>query len=179
MTTIVSMLRGINVGGNKRLKMSVLAEMYTKLGFSDVKTYIQSGNVVCDVAASGLVSAGGRVEKELKTRFRLSVVVINRTASELRKVIDRNPFVRNDPSRLHVTFLQRKPGQILTTRINDVKAKEEKFSVIEREVFLFLPNGMGRTKLQNGFFEKELGVSATTRNWNTVTTLSEMANRIS
>jgi uncharacterized protein (DUF1697 family) len=175
MPSFVTLLRGVNVGGSKKLKMSELRELYSSLGLEDVRTYIQSGNVVFSTSqrnTSGLVK---RVEKELKEHLGSEVVVFIRTPDELGKIVVRNPFVERDRIWLHVTLLHETPKDVPMEKLNAVRSNGEEFSVSGREIFLFLPNGMGRTKLSNSFFEKMLRVPATTRNWNTVTTLLEMS----
>jgi uncharacterized protein (DUF1697 family) len=175
MTTFVSMLRGVNVAGHRRLKMSELAEIITSLGYDSVRTYVQSGNVVFSTNIADACSLAKRVEKELKGRLGLDVAVIIRTARELATIVARNPFAGKEQSRLHVTFLYTKPAHVQTEKMEAVQGEDEEFAVSSREVFLFLPNGYGRTKLSNNFFEKALNVPATTRNWKTVTTLLDMA----
>ncbi len=177
MTTFVSMLRGVNVAGHKKLKMSELTEYYTSIGLHDVQTYIQSGNVVFSTNIADASMIAKRVEKELRSRLGWDVAVFIRSSSELTRIIDRNPLAGKDQSRLHVTFLYAKPPRISTDKIVAALNAGEEFSISDREVFLFLPNGSGRTKLSNNFLEKVLGVPATTRNWNTVTTLSKMASK--
>jgi uncharacterized protein (DUF1697 family) len=169
------MLRGVNVAGQKKLKMRELAESYTALGFEDVRTYIQSGNVVFSTSIADASSIVKLVEKELKGRFGHEVTVFVRTPNELAKIVARNPFAGKDQSKLHVTFLYMKPLGVPTDKIDAARSVGEEFSISEREVFLFCPNGYGRSKLSNNFFEKALTVAATTRNWNTVTTLLSMA----
>ena len=175
MPSFVTMLRGVNVGGSKKLKMSELSELYSSLGLEGVRTYIQSGNVVFSTSqrnTSGLVK---RIEKELKDHLGSEVTVFIRTPDELGKIVAKNPFVERDRRWLHVTFLYETPKDHPMEKLNAARSKGEEFSISDKEVFLFLPNGMGRTKLSNSFFEKMLLVPATTRNWNTVTTLFEMA----
>jgi uncharacterized protein (DUF1697 family) len=115
-----------------------------------------------------------RIEHELKDHLGSKVTVFIRTPNELGKIVAKNPFFERDRTRLHVTFLYDTPEEALP-KLNAARSNGEEFSILGREVFLFLPNGMGRTKLLNSFFEKMLRVPATTRNWNTVTTPLEMA----
>jgi uncharacterized protein (DUF1697 family) len=177
MATLVSLLRGVNVGGHKKLKMSQLAELYGSLGFTDVRTYVQSGNVVFSHDGGAAERVAKQIEKELKSRLNLDVTIFLRTPDELGDLAERNPFKKYEPNRVHITFLSTKPNEIPTNRIDAARARGELFSVQNREVFLFLPNGQGKTKLSNSFFEKVLNVRATTRNWNTVTALLKMANQ--
>lgn len=177
MAIFVSLLRGVNVGGHGRLKMSDLARLYASLGFTNVRTYVQSGNVVFSTESREAEKIARQIEKELKSRLDLDAVVFVRTPDDLGAIVDRNPFKKYEPNRVHVTFLSTRPNEIPTNKIDAVKARGELFSLHNREVYLFLPNGQGKTKLSNSFFEKVLGVRATTRNWNTVTALLNMAKQ--
>ena len=177
MVTHVSMLRGVNVAGHKRLKMSGLAELYTSLGFAKVRTYIQSGNVMFSHARKDESDLADTIHGAMKTKLGLDVIVFLRTPEELDRVVKKNPFIGNDQSRMHVTFLYTKPIRVPRDEIDAVAAEGEKFSILDREVCLFLPNGQGKTKLSNGFFEKIFEVPATTRNWNTVLALLELSKK--
>ena len=157
------------------MRVSELAELHESLGFTEVRTYVQSGNVVFSRATGDPASLAKRIESRLKARMNLDVTVLIRTPGELGKLVDRNPFANREQSRLYVTFLSKKPNHIPTDKIDSARAQGEEYHIFEREVSLFLPYGSGRTKLSNGFFEKTLDVRATTRNWNTVTTLLRMA----
>ena len=157
------------------MRMSELAELYESLGFTEVRTYVQSGNVVFSYATGDPASLARRIEIRLKARMNLDVTVLVRTPGELGRLVDRNPFTNKEQSRLYVTFLSKKPDHIPTEKIDAARGQGEEFHIFEREVSLFLPYGSGRTKLSNSFFEKTLDVRATTRNWNTVTTLLKMA----
>ena len=178
MNTLVSMLRGVNVGGHRRMPMSELAELFASLGFADVRTYVQSGNVVFKHPQADITHIARQIERGLKSRLDLDVTVFIRTPEELERLVAHVPFAKTDPSKLHVTFLQSKPATIPTNEINAVAGEGERFSISDTEVYLFLPNGYGRSKLSNSFFERVLKVPATTRNWRTVTTLLDMAKKI-
>jgi uncharacterized protein (DUF1697 family) len=173
------MLRGVNVAAKRMLKMSELAELYVSLGFDGVRTYLQSGNVIFSHNKGPSLGLEEKIERGLKERFGFDVKVFIRTPVELGKVILGNPFVKKERTRLYVTFLHSKPPHVPLDRINAGRMGGEEFSVSGREVFLFLPNGSGKTNLSNAFFEKVLDVPATTRNWNTVTALFEMAGQSS
>ncbi|HVC70650.1 MAG TPA: DUF1697 domain-containing protein [Acidimicrobiales bacterium] len=177
-TTYVAMLRGINVSGRNRLPMESLRSLVTAAGGEEVRTYIQSGNAVFRSRAkvSGIVAF---LEDALVDLLGTKVPVLVRSKSELGAVITTNPFVRRgvEATTLHVTFLAEVPSPA------DVKAAQAKavdadeFLVVGRDVFLRCPDGYGKTKLTNTFFEKKLGSDTTTRNWKTVNTLAEMARR--
>jgi uncharacterized protein (DUF1697 family) len=175
MATLVSMLRGVNVGGHGRLKMSELGELYESLGFTDVRTYVQSGNVIFSYAGRDTEVVARKIEKGLRARLTLDVAVFVRTPSELSNLVERSPFKNKEPNRVHVTFLSTKPDKVPTDKIEAIRAEGEAFFIHDREVYLFTPNGYGRSKLSNSFFEKTLNVRATTRNWNTVMALLNLA----
>ena len=175
-TTYVALLRGVNVGGRSKVAMAELRNVFLDVGCTDVRTYIQSGNVVfrCKRSAG---SVAGEVAARLAASHELDVAVIVRSSRELDEVVDRNPFGgrARDESKLHVTFLAGNPPKqsVAATRARSFSPDE--FWVLDREVYVYCPNGYGRTKINNTFFERSLGVAATTRNWNTVTTLARMA----
>jgi uncharacterized protein (DUF1697 family) len=176
MTTYVAMLRGINVSGRNTLAMEDLRALVTAAGGRDVRTYIQSGNAVFDSrrSSSAIVTA---LRRGLEGVLGSGVLVLVRTKEELDAVIDTNPFVHRgeDPKVLHVTFMGEAPGADAVAGAL-TRSDADEFRVIGREVYLFCPNGYGKTKLTNTFFEKRLGSEATTRNWTTVTKLAEMAS---
>jgi uncharacterized protein (DUF1697 family) len=173
MATFVSMLRGVNVAGHKMLKMAELAEAYSSLGFADVRTYLQSGNVIFSASISDESSLVRKIQEGLKTELGLDVTVFIRNPKELGKVVAKNPFQQQ--KMIYISFLKAKPDNIPSEKLNSVRGPGEEFRIIDREVFLYLPNGSGRTKLSNNYLEKALGLPATTRNWNTVTALAEMS----
>jgi uncharacterized protein (DUF1697 family) len=171
------MLRGVNVSGRNRLPMGDFAEALTSLGFDDVVTYLQSGNAV--VAARGRpATVASATADMLAERFGLSVPVIVRAAKELHSVLAANPYLdaEPDPTKLHVTFLAERPGAGAAIE-RPAGAGRDTFEVVGRDVYLHCPGGYGRSKLTNDFFERRLGVSATTRNWRSVAALAELAAR--
>ena len=177
METHILLFRGINVGGRNRLPMADLRAMVVALGFSDVVTYLQSGNLVCrgeGPTAEVAASIAGTLERELD----LSVPVVGRTATEWAGIVAGNPLVGLDdnPKLLHVTFLDGVPD---AHRVGDLMVEAEAFAperleVVGADVFLHCPGGYGVTPLGNGFLEKRLGRVATTRNWRTVGALAEL-----
>jgi uncharacterized protein (DUF1697 family) len=178
MGTYVALLRGVNVGQNT-LKMERLRQLCSELGFKNVTTYVQSGNVLFD--AEGPPSSWySAIEKRLAGETRLPVAVLVRTPGELKSIIARNPFLQEqgiDRSKLHVTFLARAAGKDALTKLSAVNAGADQFHLSGKEVYLYCPNGYGRTKLSNNALERVLSVKATTRNWNTVNRLYEIACR--
>jgi uncharacterized protein (DUF1697 family) len=176
MATFIVMLRGVNVGGNI-LKMDRLREVCEELGFKNVETYVQSGNIVFDSdrSAASLVTL---IEKHLAGECRLAPSVIVRTPAEFRKIIAGNPFLKVkdiDPTRLYVTFLAAGASKDASGKLSGIKAGGDRFHLAGKEIYLHCPVSYGETKLSNNAIQKTLGVTATTRNWKTVNTLLEMA----
>jgi uncharacterized protein (DUF1697 family) len=176
MARFIAMLRGVNVGGNI-LKMDRLRELCDELGFKNTRTYVQSGNLVfeSDHSQSALCSL---IEKRLAGETRLPVSVILRTPAELVKIVSGNPFLKekeSDLSKLHVTFLAKSAGKDAVDKLAAINAGADRFRVVGKEIYLHCPNGYGETKVSNNALQKALGINATTRNWNTVNKLNEMA----
>jgi len=170
------MLRGINVGGHAKVPMGDLRATFVDLGYGDARTYIQSGNVL--FSASGSAAAlGSAVETALEARFGLGIKVLLRTRTQLAAVVVANPLATGgrDPAKLHVTFLASTPPSSRLSDLDGMRSGPDELEVAGREVYLHCPEGYGRTKLTNAFFERALGVPATTRTWKTVTTLAQLA----
>ena len=178
MNTFISMLRGINVSGQKQMRMAELKSMYESLGLVNVQTYVQSGNVTFESKKQDATKLTELIEAHIQHTFGYTVPVFIRDADYFRRIIESNPFSskRNeDPARLHVTFLYSRPSGSKLRDLTTPAGETDEYSIGEAEIFLFCPNGYGRTKLSNNFFERKLGVPATTRNWKTVNALYEMA----
>jgi uncharacterized protein (DUF1697 family) len=175
MASYVALLRGINVGGKAKVPMAALRELFAALGHEDVVTYIQSGNVVFTSSVRP-VQAAADISAGIKKTFGLQVPVIVRSRAELAKVVKGNPYLKRgaDASVLHVTFLADKPTAAAVKQLDPDRCPPDEFIVKGREIFLLLPNGMGRTKLTIDYFEKRLGISGTARNWNTVSKLLDL-----
>jgi len=176
-STYVALLRGINVGGHKIIKMDQLRESFEELGFEGVSTYVQSGNVVFKEPKKASDNLPRTIEDMLLRRFSMSVSVIVRTAEEVGEVLRNNPFLKErgiDVSRLHVTFLSLTPPKTAIKGLDGIAAGPDRFHCRGQEIYLHCPNGFGGTKLSINVFERMLAVGATTRNWNTVNKLYEM-----
>ena len=172
------MLRSVNVGGRNRLAMIDLRELVSSLGFGDVSTYVQSGNVIFSGTGSGPAVArtiGSRMAVDLG----LDVAVLVRTAPQLRAVLSGNPFsdTEIDPRTIHVTFLadRPEPGKVGALEALAGQSGDDRFEISDRHVYLHCPGGYGNTKLNNTYLERRLDVTATTRNWRTVTMLAGLA----
>jgi uncharacterized protein (DUF1697 family) len=181
MTVLVSMLRGVNVGGHNKLSMGELRALYESLGLQDPQTYVQSGNVVFRTKERNCTALAKRIEDAIERGFGFRVDVIVRTPSEIKDVIARNPFGKRpalDPGKLLVTFLANHPSAEAREQVLKLKTAPEELHIDGREVYIYFPNGMGRSKLSWPAIGKKLGTTGTGRNWNSVTKLLEIAERL-
>jgi uncharacterized protein (DUF1697 family) len=180
METYISLLRGINVSGQKKIQMSALNALYEELEFKEVSTYIQSGNVIFRASKNlSRQDLPKRIEEKIRKKYGFEVPVIVRTLGEMKKVLSRNPFLdkkRTETERLYVTFLIEKPNQVDCKSIEKFDCSPDKFTIVDREVYLYCPHGYGKSKISNNFFENKLKITATTRNWKTVNALVELAS---
>ena len=167
-----ALLRGINVGGKNRVPMKELAAIFESAGAVDVRTYIQSGNVVFAAPAAVVKTLPAAVQKAVKLRFGCEAPVLLRSHDELRKVAAGNPFAGEDAERLMVMFLSGVAKNVAA--LDTSRSPPDRFVVRGREIYLHCPNGFGRSKLTNDYFERALGVGASGRNWRTLLTLVEM-----
>lgn len=169
-----AMLRGINVSGHRKVSMKDLVAMCEDLGFTDVQSYLQSGNLVLDAGRSDPGTVATRLKKAIEESFGYADVdVLLRDAGRLTAIIEANPFLAEgaDPKTLHVTMLATAAKSTLK---DDGSYSPDAFRVTGQDIYLSCPNGYGRTKLNNQFFERRLSVRATTRNWRTITSLGEL-----
>ena len=181
MQNYISILRSINVSGQKKILMSDLKALYESLLFEDVITYIQSGNVIFKGEGKSSDEAiAKKIEKAIDKKYGFRVPVIIRRKKELQGIISNNPFLKDkdiDIKRLHVTFLSGTPDTANIESIENIDFSPDRFIIKGKEIYLHIPVSYGETKLSNNFFEKKLKVSATTRNWNTVNKLVEIASQ--
>ena len=181
MTVMISLLRGVNVGGHRKVKMEDLRALYESLGFEDVQTYINSGNVLFRTAQRDLVRLRKRIEDAIEGACGFRSHVILRTPSDLRGVIARNPFAARtgmDPSRLAIHFLAADPSAEARDQVLAIDAAPEELRIGGRELYIYFPNGMARPKLSMPVVEKTLRTTGTSRNWNTVRKLLEIAEKL-
>ena len=172
MTAYAALLRGINVGGNKKIPMSALKALFEELGFAEVATYIQSGNVVFRAPKAD----ASVIEKRIAEVLGHEVTVILRTAAELSAAVEGNPFVslKANLKQLYVVYLDRKPASGAVDGLDPDRSPGDRFSLAGRELYLDLGNGAGRTKLTLDYLERKLGVKGTARNWNTAQKLVDL-----
>jgi len=174
----IVLLRGINVSGQKTIKMEDLRASFGALGFSMVRTCVQSGNVVFEAPKTSTTSLSMKIGEKILSDYGFSVPLVLRTSDEMKKIVGDNPFVKEegiDRSKLHVTFLSAFPNKAALGKLDALNAHPDQFHINGREVYLHCPNGYGRTKLSNAIFERLLSVEATTRNWKTVNSLVELS----
>lgn len=180
MQKLIALLRGINMTGHNKIKMTDLSSLFTGLGFTEVQTYIQSGNVV-------FVNRGKMqnhdiallIEEAIHEKFGYDVPAMVRTGAEVSSVISSNPFCNEenfDPEKLAVIFLHERPTAEQVEKVRDADYPPDKFRIIGREIFIYCPNGFGRTRLYTNFFENRMKVKGTARNWKTINALLLLLN---
>jgi uncharacterized protein (DUF1697 family) len=169
-------LRGINIGPRNRIAMPALREALEDVGLNEVQTYLQSGNVVLESRAKP-ETVQRKVEKLIAERFKLEIAVVVRTRAQLAAVVKRNPHARvaTEPKRYQVTFLSKKLTAKVAKELKEAAAPDERVVVAGREVYAWHPKTIARSKLWSKLAGKDLGVTATSRNWTTVEALLELA----
>jgi uncharacterized protein (DUF1697 family) len=176
--THVALLRGINVGGKNKLPMKELVGLFAAAGAEDVRSYIQSGNVVL-VAKAPLAKRLPRlVSESIHESFGYDVPVVMRSASEIADVVASNPYLRRgaDESKLHVALLMDKPSKAKIASLDPKRSPADEYIVSGREIYLHLPNGVGKSKLTNAYFDAKLDTVSTIRNWRTMLKLVELSS---
>ena len=170
MKRYVALLRGINVSGQKIIKMEALKGMFEIPGFKNVVTYIQSGNVLFDTKEADADVLRTKIEKMLHKSLGYEVVTIVRSVDEIKSVLEANPFREiggDDERKQYIHFLSSVPDAALFPLLDKVLIEGEEFKVLNKELYMITP-GYGNSKLSNAVIEKKLGVSSTARNLNTV-----------
>jgi uncharacterized protein (DUF1697 family) len=181
MKTLISFLRGINMTGYNSVKMKDLTELYKDLGFDNIETYIQSGNVIFsapDEMSDEKVS--GILKKGILDRFGYNIAVMVRTPEELKRLITSNPFLSDpafDETKMAVIFLSERPLTENVNKFAGIDTTPDMFEISGREIFIYCPNGFGKTKLYANFFDRKLGVEGTTRNWKTINAMLDLAEK--
>jgi uncharacterized protein (DUF1697 family) len=173
----IVLLRGVNLGANRRLAMADLRALLANLGYDDVRTHLQSGNVVLTTGKKP-ASLKRELEREIAAALGLETDVLVRTRDELADVIARDPLcaVAKNPSRYLVSFLSQKPDAGFARELAAVAVAPERVAVSGREIYSWHPNGVHGSKLATLLGKRRAGLIATARNWNTVTRLLELAD---
>ena len=179
MPVVACLLRAVNVGGNSRMKMDLLRDLCTRLGFESPRTYVQSGNVVFGTKERNLARIASVLEDAIENECGFRPDVMVRTAADLRRVIATNPFAgRNlEPSRLLVTFLATPPGAAAAAALRALETQPDEVVLSGSELYAYYPNGVGRSKTPV-VLDKAIKIRGTARNWNSVTKLLEIAEAI-
>jgi len=177
MKRFIALLRGINVSGQKKIKMSELKSLFEDIGFQDVETYIQSGNVIFSSKENIKSKLESKIAKAIIKQWGFDVQIFILDPGDIDYVLKTNPFIKKEKGieRLYVTFLSDKPTKENIQKLNSIESSPDEYQIDKNLVYLFLPNGAGKTKLSNNFFENKLKLVGTTRNWKTIKALSERA----
>jgi uncharacterized protein (DUF1697 family) len=177
MAQYIALLRSVNVAGHGRLSMAEVKQSFLALGYDDVSTYIQTGNIFFRSPRTSEATLIADIEHQLEQDFGSSPSVILRTLPELVRVTATSPFPSQgaDPARHHVTFLAEKPEARTLKAFTPPASGRDELVIVGREVYVHTPDGYATTKLSGAMLERRLGVVSTTRNWNTVTKLYQLA----
>ena len=181
MPVVIALLRAVNVGGTSIIRMEPLRALCESLGFRDVRTYVQSGNIVFRTTARDLEKLARRIEDAIEKEFGARPDAILRTIAELRDIVARNPFTGRpgiQPAKLLVTFLAGEPTPDARKKLASIEIAPEELHLIGRDMYTYFPNGIGISKLPSGAIAKALGTPGTGRNWNTVAKLLQMAEEL-
>jgi uncharacterized protein (DUF1697 family) len=175
----VALLRSVNVAGHGRIAMDELRSSFDALGYADVTTYIQTGNVLFSTGSKSEAGVAAAIEQRLDEDFGDSPAVLVRTVADLRRVGGASPYAKAgaDPARHHVTFLATRPSKAALESLTLPPSGRDELVVDGREVYVHTPDGYAQTKYTGTFLERRLGVVSTTRNWNTVSKLCALAQR--
>jgi uncharacterized protein (DUF1697 family) len=166
-----ALLRGINVGGNKKVPMADLRAMVTTLGYDDPQTLLASGNLVFSAKMQSMTKLEEILEAATKEHIGVECSYLLRSADEWAKIVSSNPYPKqaySDPSHLAVTFCREKPDPTALRALHQEARGEEDFKVIGREMYMWYPDGMGESKLALALSKNKLGTICSARNWNTV-----------
>lgn len=177
MNTYIVLLKGINVGGHKKLPMADLRELMTKIGFQDVKTYIQSGNIILKTLEDK-TAVEGQIYHSILDQFGYEVSVIVKTRDELKRVFDDCPFPDEQKKATYFTLLHDKPSEALITEASKKQYESDTYRIINDGLYLYSENGMGKSKFNMNFFERKLETIGTTRNYNTMVKLLSLSTEM-
>lgn len=181
MPVLISMLRGVNVGGHNKVEMGALRALYESLKFEDPRTYVQSGNVIFRSKENISPALAKKIQNAIEREFSCRPEVILRTADELRKAIAASPFPAGrglEPGKILVTFLNAEPGPEGHATLSKLKNHPEEIHLKGRELYIYFPNGAGRSKLPWSSVAEALKTQGTARNWNSVTKMLEIAEEM-
>jgi len=181
MISYISILRGINVGGHNPVKMDALRQLYAELGYSDIQSYIQSGNIIFRSTLTDTHSLKKSIQEKILETYGWNVTVFVISCEELKTALGNNPFIKDEmknPAFMHLTFLSGIPDKTLLEKIHAGYYLPDEFHISGKTIYLYCPTGYGNTKLSNAFFENKLKLSATTRNLKTSSVLLSLAENL-
>jgi uncharacterized protein (DUF1697 family) len=181
MPVLISMLRGVNVGGHNKVEMGALRALYESIKFEDPRTYVQSGNVIFRSKENISPALAKKIQNAIEREFNCRPEVILRTTQELRKAISASPFSASrglEPGKILVTFLNAEPGPEAHATLLKLKNHPEEIHLKGRELYIYFPNGAGRSKLPWSSIAEALKTQGTARNWNSVTKMLEIAEEM-
>lgn len=181
METFIALLRGINVSGQKKIKMAELRSLLEKLDFQDIQTYIQSGNIIFRSKKLPLKKFEILIKNIIQEKFGFDVPVIVISPAAIESVLNNNPFEKDgtkDPKKFYIVFLQEQPLQENIEKLKEVDYHPEEYILSNKIIYYYAANGAGNAKMNNNFFENKLKVNATSRNWRTTNKLLEMSNSL-
>lgn len=174
----VALLRGINIGSHKRMKMEKLRASCEALGFKNVQTYIQSGNIVCQAGKLSSEAAAKKIEAQIEKDFGFSADVIARTGEEMNQIVTGNPLHKEpdvDAAKLHIVFFSEAPSTEAIKKLEAIVKAPDKVRHKGKEIYFYFPNGVSGSSIWKHNLDRVLGISGTMRNWKTVNSLYEMA----
>jgi uncharacterized protein (DUF1697 family) len=178
MQTYIALLRGINVSGQKKVKMADLRNLLETIPFQHVQTYIQSGNILFEHEQTAAANLEEKIASTIREKYGFEVSVLVKTPEELNQILENNPFLQDpgkDPNRMYFTLLSEVPAPERIEKLKTFDYHPEEYVLDGTTVYFFSPHGYGRARMNNNFFENQLKVSATTRNLKTMQKLVEMA----
>jgi uncharacterized protein (DUF1697 family) len=178
MNTYIALLRGINVGGHKKVPMAELRELLTKARFHDVRTYIQSGNVILQSSEKNLQNIESTIQNSILNNFGFTVPVIVRTRAHIKSIFDNCPFPEEEKINSYFTLLSEVPKKSLVTEASKKVYLEEAYCIVNDCIYFYCASGYGRAKFNLNYFEKKLEVNATARNYKTMLKLLSIAAEI-
>ena len=177
MHTYIALLRGINVSGQKKINMAELRAQLAELDLHNIRTYIQSGNIVFGHTSTDLPAMEQLIRDKIREKYGFDVPTLVKTPEDFAAALRNNPWKDNperEEQRLYLTFLAEVPAPDLVAKLAQMDHSPEAWALVGKDIYFFSPQGYGRAKMSNNYFEQKLKVAATTRNWNTVNKLLEM-----
>jgi uncharacterized protein (DUF1697 family) len=181
MAVLISMLRGVNLGNHNKINMGALRALYESLKFGAPRTHVQSGNVIFRTKEKNSAALAKKIQNAIEREFGCRPEVVLRTTDELRKAVAASPFASRrdlEPSKILVTFLAAEPGPEAHATLLRLKSHPEELHVKGRELYIYFPDGVGRSKLPWSSVERLLKTTGTARNWNSVTKMLAIAEEM-